>query len=509
MAKGEGNMTDSTKGTTLTVADIYNVKRAHSVNLIATTGVVVLLAVQAYIGLGIRGLIDTSIQGLAVLVLMAIIYFLHIPKYIKGALICIIPGVVTVALFYIVGYSVDKHYIIFATVAMAALYFKKSVILVYGIVMDISIITLYLIKPECFTSSNATVSDFLALIIMFNAGIFLLYLLADWGRNLLKNSVVKEARAKELVERLENTFKTLDRETRQLDSDIGNCNASIQSTRESSHIITTAIQEMTKVIQEETQDVASINGIMAKSIEKVGEARQITGSIVVQSGDMIVKVEDGYYKIKQADTQMETISEAMGKALDTVTVLQKRMIEIVASLNGIRQIADQTNMLALNAAIEAARAGEQGKGFAVVADEVRKLAEQSTKIVNNISAVIQDVSKTSLDTYNVVSEGNSAANTGKNLLNDISAYFEQVRIAFDHTNAEIASGMEIFTSVSENYLDSQKQIETIAGISEENAASVEEILATVEDENQQIIQISESIKGMNDLSKKLKELLNV
>ncbi|SDI62021.1 methyl-accepting chemotaxis protein [Alteribacillus bidgolensis] len=68
---------------------------------------------------------------------------------------------------------------------------------------------------------------------------------------------------------------------------------------------------------------------------------------------------------------------------------QAEKVEEIISL--VSDIAEQTNLLTLNASIEAARAGEHGKGFAVVADEVRKLADESSKAVQGVRDLIQNI----------------------------------------------------------------------------------------------------------------------
>lgn len=83
--------------------------------------------------------------------------------------------------------------------------------------------------------------------------------------------------------------------------------------------------------------------------------------------------------------------------INIATTLEKSILEVKKSLDGISNITGQTKLLSLNAAIEAVNAGDAGKSFAVVANEIKQLAAEtaktSTLIFDNISAMTQRTAK--------------------------------------------------------------------------------------------------------------------
>ena len=170
-----------------------------------------------------------------------------------------------------------------------------------------------------------------------------------------------------------------------------------------------------------------------------------------------------------------SISVKGGAAVDeVVTTMQmidassKKIVDIIGVIDGI---AFQTNILALNAAVEAARAGEQGRGFAVVATEVRNLAQRSAAAAKEIKALIGDsVDKVSMGTMLVEDAGKT--------MDDVVA---SVRRVSDIVAAISAASAEQSSGIGQV----NQAIVQMDGVTQQNAALVEEAAAAAESLQQQ------------------------
>ncbi len=177
--------------------------------------------------------------------------------------------------------------------------------------------------------------------------------LIDLFANGYKKAVTKIEAALMQTKSTYQNADTISAETKKLTEEIMHFKNSISQVRES-----------TKIARE------MMNKFSEESFKAINEARGVLGKLT---------------KIKDIIIDWNEKTEKVFVSTDK----GKQIIRIIADTS------EQTNLLSLNAAIEAARVGEAGRGFAVVADEIQKLAQRSGSAVQNVSAVIEDIVKSS------------------------------------------------------------------------------------------------------------------
>lgn len=165
--------------------------------------------------------------------------------------------------------------------------------------------------------------------------------------------------------------------------------------------------------------------------------------------------------------QTAQITQRSGAAVDDLTHTMHAIEDSSRRIHDIIQVIDsiafQTNILALNAAVEAARAGEQGRGFAVVASEVRALAQRTATAAREVKQLITDSSE-KIKAGSELSD--SVQDTMKEALNSVSEVVHLVDTISHGVTEQLQGISQINHAIT--HLD---------GITQQNAAVVEEIAA--------------------------------
>jgi methyl-accepting chemotaxis protein len=244
-----------------------------------------------------------------------------------------------------------------------------------------------------------------------------------------------------------------------------------------------SIRQSTETINVASTEVAVGNQDLSSRTEQAASALQETAAAMAQITNSVQHSATVAQEARElAGSAMQT-AQISGVAMDDVV---HTMAEISASSTKIRDIigvidgiAFQTNILALNAAVEAARAGEQGRGFAVVASEVRALAQRSGEAAKEIRSLISASSEmVEAGSVNVAKAGDSL----RNLVGSV-----------DRVNSLIADLSQAATQQGEGIGQIHQAIAQLDGMTQQNAALVEQSTAAAESLKQQAISLSESV----------------
>jgi len=236
----------------------------------------------------------------------------------------------------------------------------------------------------------------------------------------------------QLIERVGQTVVEVERQADRVQQVSGESNQAVAGQRGQIDLIATAMNEMSATAQEVAHSAAAA----------VGSAQSVNDETV--SGRALVESQVG---------SIQRLAGEIDQSVGVINKLASDSASISQGLDGIKGIAEQTNLLALNAAIEAARAGEQGRGFAVVADEVRNLAkrtQQSTeeiesmiaKLQSGVGAAVKAMSASHKMADTTVNESGKVQQALENILGAVGMIVDQ--------NQQIATAAEEQTAVAQD-----------------------------------------------------------
>ncbi|GAP34067.1 methyl-accepting chemotaxis protein [Piscinibacter sakaiensis] len=253
---------------------------------------------------------------------------------------------------------------------------------------------------------------------------------------------------------------------RRIESAIGAVRASIDAIATASGEIAQGSDDLSR----RTEQTASRLQATSSAME------QLTGT-VRQSGDAATQADAMARSASEVARRGGDVVQQVVATMQDIHAASRKIADIIGTIDGI---AFQTNILALNAAVEAARAGEQGRGFAVVAGEVRQLAQRSAEAAREIKSLI----------------GNSVARVeaGSTLVGQAGDTMQEILGSVHRVNDIIGRISAASAEQSAGIGDINRAVVDLDGMTQQNAALVEQSAAAAGSLREQAGRLSEAVR---------------
>lgn len=300
----------------------------------------------------------------------------------------------------------------------------------------------------------------------------------------------------------------------------------VRELMDASDILAVSSVELVREMDMTTKNVDNIdtacNDISQGATEQVSDTEKTTsgiahiGKMLEESGQMLVQLKVLSGQVKEATDsageKLTKVQKSNDKVISVTQTIRESIENTSNSADKIRNaaqvitdIADQTNLLSLNASIEAARAGELGKGFAVVAGEIQTLSEASNKAAAEIQVVINELLENSDQNVNNISDAIVITQEQTDELKEAIEEFEKAKNGLTSSLEEIQEVDAYNAKIDHAQNDMLDTLSGLSSIAEENAASTEEVSATVSETKASILHIGEKAQEVSATAEVLKK----
>ncbi len=307
-------------------------------------------------------------------------------------------------------------------------------------------------------------------------------------KDLIYSSKILRDKLDEIIGNIKTVSGDLNNDAQTVHSLSDNSSMSVNQISNAMEDLANGATEMASNVQDISKSVGDLNdtiGVLAESSEALATSSENIKNANNEARNYIGRVSDSSVQTVEA---VDNITKQISSTNDAVQKI-KEAVDMITS------IASQTNLLALNASIEAARAGEAGRGFAVVASEIGNLSDQSSKSAEEIRNIVGEIVKNS--EASVELSGSVAT-----LIRQEQEYIKETQSKFEVLNTEIAESLEHINQVSKDTEALEKiqsvitdAVQSLSAISEENAASNEEVSASITGIAASVDEIAESAEG--------------
>jgi methyl-accepting chemotaxis protein len=462
------------------------------------------VVVDIAIALPFRMILTLALTGF---VMCGIVTILTYRRWLSEYIMYVVPLVFMVITYLLIVMDpapvVSTYFLVYLGIGAMSLYANYKVIIVSGVLGLLLTAVIYLDES---LGSRLFPGDSLAYLFLYLIFFTTAVAVAARFSETLQNQVMRERQealqAKErndqLIAQLQTSIATLNAFSRDQKGEM-------RQVGQISQEVTQTFLAMSRAVESQTSSVMNISDAV-KQVERLVDAlAKNAEDLQARSRETSEWTIRGELKIAELAAGVERVRAMMAVTVEEMKALGQSNEEVKSIVSAIREISDQTNLLALNAAIEAARAGEQGAGFAVVAGEIRKLADRASRsteeiegILNHVHAQIGNLHDRVITGERMVADSYEGSQEVKQIFGSISANMQTVKEHADIVNRSV-KGMH------DEYARMATDMNSVAAISRQNMASIQEVCASMENQDGKIHRMVESYGKLDSLVNDLQQ----
>lgn len=464
----------------------------------------IIFSLQGFLVEGIDYALQVMLATGAAAVLSGILYWIKIPDYLKNNIILVFPLISALSLSHIRGGDPRMFTVYALSIVLSTLYFDRKVLIGNAIILFATLIAAYAIIPESLLGSNYELRDFIIRMGMLVTVVISSYFVTKWGNEYIASAQKNQDHAEKTLLKLSETFKNMEQVIAVLDQETQESRLDINEVVLSGKNLGQSVIEISKGIEDQSHSIDNISKQIDSSNHKLVQMVKTSELMEGLSTENRNNLKQNQNNIQDFSSQMTLIGQVVSASASTVTNLNLKIDSIVEAIQSIERIAQQTNMLALNASIEAARAGEAGRGFSVVATEVGKLAEETAQSSIYIQQVLDALQVASSEALEKIITGNDAVQAGSGLIQKLDDDFDMMDQSFVQLENQIHQLISGMNSFNTDFNTIQHELRSVNTISQSTVASIEEINANMDLQNNSLHKILKSTESIESLSRSLR-----
>jgi len=284
--------------------------------------------------------------------------------------------------------------------------------------------------------------------------------------------------------RIASAYQLLSTSTKKIINSIGKVSNQIIEVSDhtciSSHNLTSSAQnqlesslEMTKIIKEIAESIDNVAENCTRLADSLDNSTR-NGLIAKDKAmDAVLIAKKGQLDMDKFITEINVIKESTNLLSNTISEAGSVTTKIKDILELLENISKQTSLISITTSIEAFKVGEAGKGFTIIADKIGKFSEDTSKATQTIAKLLEKIEIVINNTISKSNHNVDEINKSINLISDSGLNFEQIYHSIQETTTmlqKILTEIELINIIAQD----------VAGATEEQSASSEEVLATIE-----------------------------